>query len=312
MHWAVQPARVIIIDPPPPPCAFVPQDQRESTGSLAEGNLRYNGKLIREKGDFYQVPANVTGSNEGTSTNPKFALLNLWKHRLLPIIDHLTSPGQRYHGVEVVLQQDNAGPHLEGSLNAFLDAEIAKRPGWKRSDQAPQGPYCNVLDLAIFPSMSKQHSKLLQQNNNTAVKKEKIMATANKVWSEMASWKVANGFILAYRVMKKIIENKGKNQWLSSGAPHLQVREHFKPTKMGASLKAGGNNLGLCCECDRCLGLRARAGFIWTGSSNPIDLVPKHCHGTEPLYCSEGCGFYGDPSHGGMCSKCVVECALNA
>ena len=85
------------------------------------------------------MDANVTGSNEGTSTKPKFALKNLWKHRLLPMIDHLASPGQRYHGVKVVLQQDNAGPHLEGSLNAFLNEEIAKRPGWIRSDQAPKG-----------------------------------------------------------------------------------------------------------------------------------------------------------------------------
>jgi hypothetical protein len=254
------------------------------------------------------VDGNVTGTNEGTSTKPKFALINLWKHRLLPMLDHLTSPGQRYHGVVVVLQQDNAGPHLEGSLNAFLDAEIAKRPGWKRSDQAPQGPYCNVLDLAIFPSMSKQHSKLLQQNNNTPVKKEKIMDTAIKVWQDMASWKVANGFILAYRVMKKIIENKGNNQWLSSGAPHLNVRKDFKPTKMGAFLKAGPDPVGLCCACGPCRRLRARPGFIWTGCSNPIDLVPRHCHGTEPVFCIKGCGFYGDPAADGMCSKCALGC----
>ena len=33
--------------------------------------------------------------------------------------------------------------------------------------QAPQGPYTNVLDLQVFPAMSKQHSELLQVFSNT-------------------------------------------------------------------------------------------------------------------------------------------------
>ena len=35
--------------------------------------------------------------------------------------------------------------------------------------QATQGPYNNVLDLQLFPAMSKRHSELLQLYNNTEV-----------------------------------------------------------------------------------------------------------------------------------------------
>jgi hypothetical protein len=72
--------------------------------------------------------------------------------------------------------------------------------------------------------MRASNSKLLQQNSNTPVKKGEMTETAICVWQDMASWELANGFILACRVIKKIIENKGKNQWLSSGAPNLNVQ----------------------------------------------------------------------------------------
>jgi hypothetical protein len=36
------------------------------------GNCRYNGDIVRMKGDAYLIDCNVTGSNEGTSKNPKF------------------------------------------------------------------------------------------------------------------------------------------------------------------------------------------------------------------------------------------------
>ena len=37
--------------------------------------------------------------------------------------------------------------------------------------QAPQGPYTNVLDLQVFPAMSKRHSELLQVHSNSEADK---------------------------------------------------------------------------------------------------------------------------------------------
>jgi hypothetical protein len=38
----------------------------------------------------------------------------------------------------------------------------------------PQGPYTNVLDLQVFPAMSKRHSELLQVFSKTEADKERI------------------------------------------------------------------------------------------------------------------------------------------
>ena len=50
------------------------------------------------------------------------------------------------------------------------------RRGWKLELQAPQGPYTNVLDLQVFPAMSKKHSELLQvyNYNNTEASVDRI------------------------------------------------------------------------------------------------------------------------------------------
>ena len=216
-------------------CARVAlKDQRKATRH-ADGSLHYDGELIRRKGDVYFVDANVTGSNQGTSTNPKYALKDLWEHKLFPRIDALVGPGGPYEGYHVVLQQDGAGPHKEGCFDTYLNAEIEARERWQRIDQGPNGPYMNALDAVVFPSMSKQHSKLLQQNNNTAVSKEKIMEKAEQVWLELPSYVIARAYVQIFRLMGVVIKEGGNNQWLSKGAPHLNVRKDFHKTEKGCA-----------------------------------------------------------------------------
>ncbi len=53
------------------------------------------------------------------------------------------------------------GPHKEGNFHSWLEGKFKKR-NWQLELQAPQGPYTNVLDLQLFPAMSKRHSTLLQ------------------------------------------------------------------------------------------------------------------------------------------------------
>jgi hypothetical protein len=53
------------------------------------------------------------------------------------------------------------GPHKEEGFTQWLSSEFVKRD-WHLELQAPQGPYTNVLDLQVFPAMSKRHSELLQ------------------------------------------------------------------------------------------------------------------------------------------------------
>ncbi len=37
----------------------------------------------------------------------------------------------------------------------YFDQSVAYERGWMLELQAPQGPYTNVLDLQVFPAMSK-------------------------------------------------------------------------------------------------------------------------------------------------------------
>ena len=99
--------------------------------------------------------------------------------------------------------------------------------------QAPQGPYTNVLDLQVFPSMSKRHSELLQIYNNTEADTDRIWAIALAIWNGLTSAMIARAFILAYRIMGKIIETKGDTNWLKDGAPHCNVRRDYQDTDRG-------------------------------------------------------------------------------
>ncbi len=49
----------------------------------------------------------------------------------------------------------------------------------------------------------------------------------------MVSSMVARAFLLAYRIMAKIIETKGGTEWLSNGGPHCNVRRDYVDTDRG-------------------------------------------------------------------------------
>jgi hypothetical protein len=53
------------------------------------------------------------------------------------------------------------------------------------------GPYTNVLDLYLFPSMSKRHSAHLQRQSNSELPIERIWKTVESVWTDTVSAEVA-------------------------------------------------------------------------------------------------------------------------
>jgi hypothetical protein len=81
--------------------------------------------------------------------------------------------------------------------------------------------------------MSKRHSELLQVFSNTEADKERIWKIALEIRKTMTSSMVAHAFFLAYRIMGRIIENKGDTDWLKNGAPHCHVRRDFVDTDRG-------------------------------------------------------------------------------
>ena len=205
----------------------------EQTIDAETGKRKQKGNPLKyNRGDLVLTDCNVTGSNYGTASQPKFPLMELWKTVLLPELDLLVKPGGPCEGAVVVHQEDNAGPHIDKTYKDWLQAEFNNR-GWKLEHQAPQGPYTNVLDLQMFPAMSKRHSEVLQMYSNNEANAEKIWRVACQVWKSCSSSMVSKAFIHAYRIMQKIIENDGHNHWLVDGTPHCNVRRDFIDTKHG-------------------------------------------------------------------------------
>ena len=81
--------------------------------------------------------------------------------------------------------------------------------------------------------MSKRHSELLQIFNNTEADADRIWKIVLEIWQGISSAMIARAFLLAYRIMGKIIETKGDTDWLKNGAPHCNVRRDYYDTDRG-------------------------------------------------------------------------------
>jgi hypothetical protein len=174
----------------------------------------------------------VTGSSVGTSRNPKFSLEKLFDDQVFPELEQLVGPGGQYEGYVVVMQGDNAGPHTDRHFFNFCKSYFDAK-GWVWQPQGAQMPHANNLDLAVFPSMSKRHSDLLRERGGQVADADTIWQTAVSVWRELDSATIARGFVLAHRILGKVIENKGDNSFLGSGDFHCGVRDDFVSTATG-------------------------------------------------------------------------------
>jgi hypothetical protein len=148
---------------------------REETKDVKTGKRFSNRNLVKcNRGDLVITDCNVIGSNYGTASKPKFPLMELWTTVLFPELDALVKAGGPCDEALVVHQdEDNAGPHIDKVYKSWLQKHFDSR-GWKLEHQAPQGPYTNVLDLQMFPAMSKRHSELLQMYSNNEANAERI------------------------------------------------------------------------------------------------------------------------------------------
>jgi hypothetical protein len=118
---------------------------------VREGVRWENGRIKRRKGELY-----VTGSKAGTADNPKLPLLNVFLNNLFPKVERLVGHGGEFDGYTPIFQGDNAGPHQDKAHIKFV-TEYCTEKGWHWEPQAAQMPHMNVLDLSVFPSMSRSH-----------------------------------------------------------------------------------------------------------------------------------------------------------
>ena len=198
-----------------------------------DDNLKYDGDVVRSKGDVYWIDCNVTGSDEGTSDKPKFSLKRLLEDHMFPKIAKLVGPNGEYEGYMPVIQGDNAGPHKDQEYMEYVQ-QYCNDHGWKWEPQAPQMPHANNLDLAVFPSMSKRHSALLSSYSKTTEPScDAIWSAAESVWKTLPSCTIASGFMHGYRILQKVVERQGCNNFLRTKDFHTGVSKDYYDTVKG-------------------------------------------------------------------------------
>jgi hypothetical protein len=125
----------------------------QSYKDVQTGKRSSKGNALKfNRGDLVLTDRNVTCSNYGIATKPKFPLLELW-----PELETLVKSGGPCEGAILVHQEDTVGLHIDKTHKTWLQGQFDSR-GWLLEHQTPQGPYTNVLDLQMIPAMSKRHN----------------------------------------------------------------------------------------------------------------------------------------------------------
>jgi hypothetical protein len=97
----------------------------------------------------------------------------------------------------------------------------------------------NVLNLSVFPCISKRHiQKSRECGGRRVLLEDKIWQNAEDVWKELPNSKVASAYVQAYRIADKVIQAKGDNKFLGSGGSiHCGIGNDFKFTENGIERK---------------------------------------------------------------------------
>ena len=180
----------------------------------ADGTMPMIGPVKRRQDDLYLVDCAITGSSDGTSKDPKCSLQRIFKHNIFPSVRSLVGSGGKFEGYKPVCTGDSAGPHVKKDFLEFIRTSC-EREGWAWEPQVAQIPHNNVLDLAVSPCISRRHSALARQKGCLHVLKEdEIWKAALEVWQKLPNCKIASGYVLSYRIAKKVIAHNGDNSFL--------------------------------------------------------------------------------------------------
>ena len=96
-------------------------------------------------------------------------------------------------------------------------------------------PHMNVLDLSVFPCMSRRHIKRAREKGGLKVLSEdEIWKVAEEVWRALPNFKIASGYIQAHRIAAEVVKSRGDNKFLGVGGNiHSGVRKDFTETATG-------------------------------------------------------------------------------
>jgi hypothetical protein len=134
---------------------------KEVTKNTITGrNESKNNAIKNNKCDLVLQDCNVTGTDTGTPSNPKFSLKDLWEDCLLPQLDVLVAADGPCRG-HCMSPRRQCRPAQRRPIPSMARGRIQEKELAVRTS-GPSRAYTNVLDLQLFPAMSKRHSSLLQ------------------------------------------------------------------------------------------------------------------------------------------------------
>ena len=90
-----------------------------------------------------------------------------------------------------------------------------------------------ATSLCVFPMMLKRHSALLQEYSGGVAPSDKIWQTTETVWNALPAAEIARGFVLARRILGKVVSSNGDSSFLQGGKFHLNVQNDFWSTNKG-------------------------------------------------------------------------------
>ena len=195
--------------------------------------------ISKQQGKIYKVDCCVRGADTGTEKDPKYSLLKFWKEKLLPWLEKLVSTNGPFPGFIIKFQDDGAGAHQCKKYEKFLN-ELFDSKGWYLSKQPPNSPLTNVLDLLVFPALSKRvsHNKTQFNFERGCVRqmsKDEIEDVVLEEFEKLPVALIARAFATQKHVIKLIDKFNGLNGYIKErSALHSNVRYKFKVREGGA------------------------------------------------------------------------------
>ncbi|VFQ95320.1 unnamed protein product [Cuscuta campestris] len=200
-----------------------------------DGELMWDGKI----GIFpftYLAAAQRASKNRPAGTMEVKPIPNITREvmlrmlltKVLPAIKEKWPCSSR----NIIIQQDNAKPHVDGSDLHFLQAATEGEWNIKLKFQPPNSPDLNVLDLGFFRAIDSL------QDQSAPRSLDDLISAVTTAFEELSPEKLNNVFLTLQGVMGQVLATNGGNQFK---IPHIGktklVRQGTLPQNLGVSIE---------------------------------------------------------------------------
>jgi hypothetical protein len=152
------------------------------------GSMKQCSLAKQRKSNKYLIDCAETGSDPGNSENPKFPLIDVFHEYGFPKVSELVGPGWKVRRLCTKSFKVTMLVLIKRKRYLKFVTDYCFQPGWHWEPQAPQMPHLDVLDLSVFPAMSRWHTALVRACGGLGVLKEdEIREAAEQVWRDFPS-----------------------------------------------------------------------------------------------------------------------------